>query len=407
MLHGFHDPMSIRSFASGKSDDHKMLSAHRTLLRVGISLAGSFAWIFLLSYYTLLSGSIAHSIIAVMILYSLAQFVSLLMTPFSASHLRRGVKQAMIFGALCAGAAFIVLGSTFVGMFHSPIGWGTVFFAILLGLYRAFYWIPYRLQRGQDMRDPSMWFELVIASMPLFAGITATTVYLGPERVLWGAGAFAIVSVLPALFIRDHSERFSWHYFETFQRFFSVAHRQASLRAIAEGIQSAALYLVWPIALFLILGRSYLIVGLVMSISLLIVLVLRDWYRKAKRSLGIHSPYTEATIAASAWAFRLTVAGPVGAVIADSYAYVSAPQGTADSEILSFDHAADRGSYIDEYTTLNEIGLAIGRIAMCVVGGIFAFFMQPWIALTFLILIAAFAAGYSAVSARHESARAF
>ena len=209
----------MRQFASGRTDDHKMLSAHRTLLRLAIALAGSFAWIFLLNYYTLLSGSIAHSFIAVMILYALAQFVALVITPFSASHLRRGVKQAMIFGALCIGAAFIILGATFVGRFSDPIGWGAVLFAILLGLYRAFYWIPYRLQRGQDVRDPSMWFELIIASMPLFAGITAATLYLGPERILWGAGVFAIASVIPALAIQDHSERFSWHYLETFQSF--------------------------------------------------------------------------------------------------------------------------------------------------------------------------------------------
>ena len=132
-----------------------------------------------------------------------------------------------------------------------------------------------------------MWFELIIATMPLFAGITASSLSFGPERVLWGAGAFALLSIIPAISIADHTERFSWRYVETFEQFVSVAFRSVAVRSFAEGVQSAALYIVWPVALFLILGQTYFLVGLVMTISLLLVLLGRDWYRLAKRKVGM------------------------------------------------------------------------------------------------------------------------
>src|SRR5580704_5918133 len=132
--------------------DRTYLHAHRLLMRLGLGLVHIFAWIFIFEYLLSFSGDLARAFAGVLVVYALSQAVMVILTPISAAHLRRGTKHSMVTGVILLACAFIVLGGTFEGYFSSPIGWGLVLFGILIGAYRALYWIPYRLQVAR-MRD--------------------------------------------------------------------------------------------------------------------------------------------------------------------------------------------------------------------------------------------------------------
>ena len=382
------------------------LHAHRLLLRFGLSLVHAFAWVFVFEYFYLLSGSEARALAGAVALYAFAQFITIVATPVSAAHLARGVKRSLIWGALIAASAFVVLGAAFSGYFTTPALWGVVAFATLLGLYRALYWIPYTLasSEGAPLAHMRTYFEVFIALMPLFAGLTLVSMQSAPARLLFGASALIVLSTLPALFMRDTREHFSWPYVYTFKQLFRRRNHGLVLQSLLEGAQGAALFLIWPLAIFLILEWSYSMLGLVFTISLLSILLLRRFYRWLAGSFGIRSSSTVHTvIAVSGWVARLAAGTPIGIMIADAYSYSTQPERGTHADPFSFEHASDRGAFLDEYTALKEIALALGRIMLCIVVFFLAFAFALPIVFAIALLIAAAAAGISTLVAQRLS----
>jgi|SRR5665213_2260060 len=384
----------------------RFLHAHRTLLRTGLSLVGAFSWVFVFQYFLVFSQDVTKSLLASLVVYAFSQITLAVITPFSAAHLRHGIKRAMIFGACIAALSFAILGATLAGYFNAPLGWGIMLFGVGLGAYRALYWIPYKLRSANLGGGQSVLFELLIALMPAFAGATLTIVFLSPLRLLFGAAALMVLSILPVFFLEDVGERFSWGYAETFGYVFDAKYRSLSWRAALQGVENTALFLVWPLSVFLILDRSYVLFGFVMSASLLVLLAARSFYKELVHS-GVSggSLPVQVAFSMSGWVLRLVSGTPIAIVFADSYSYVSAPPGSP--EFISREHASDAGSYLDEYTALQEIGTAFGRIAMCIFVGVMLWFLPLSLALAGALIIAAFAAGISTALSYKTRIRAY
>jgi hypothetical protein len=375
-------------------------------MRTGLSLVAAFSWVFVFQYFLTFSQDVAKALAASLVVYAFSQITLAMLTPLSAAHLRHGLKRAMIFGACLAALSFTILGATLAGYFSSPIGWGIMLFGIGYGAYRALYWIPYRLQSATLGGGSNAMFELLIALMPAFAGASLIVVLLSPLRLLFGAAALMVLSIVPVLFLHDFGEPFQWGYAETFGRLFDPRYRRLSWRAALSGVENTALFLIWPLSVFLILGRSYLLFGFVMSASLLILLAARSLYKGLMRAgfSGGSLPLSVA-FSMSGWILRLAAGTPIAIVFADSYSYVSAPPGSP--EFLSREHASDAGSYLDEYTALQEIGMALGRIAMCAFVGALLLFLPLSLALAAALIVAAFAAGISTALSYKTRAQAY
>src|SRR5581483_8994217 len=129
-------PGSIDMDLQSEKTEKSYLHAHRLLMRAALAAMTAFAWIFIFQYFSSFTHTIATSFACTMLVYVLAQAIMMILTPLSASHLRHGVKAAMVFGALFLAAAYVVLGATFAGYFSSPLGWGVVLFGIFMGTYR-------------------------------------------------------------------------------------------------------------------------------------------------------------------------------------------------------------------------------------------------------------------------------
>ncbi len=381
--------------------DQRYLHAHRVLMRTALSAVSVFMWVFVFSYFLSFSFNLARAFAGTITVYALSQAIMIILTPLSAAHLRHGVKRAIVFGALFLAAALVTLGATFAGYFSAPLGCGIVLFGVLLGAYRALYWIPYRLQSHLSFTDhPNIFLELIIAFMPAFVGIAIASVYLAPLKILFGMAALTVLSTLPVLFLRDVHEGFSWSYLGTFRELFRRRNTVHASRAVLDGIQSAALFLIWPIAVFLIVGRSYLTLGVVMSASLVIFLVLHSAYRSTSGAFSLReSPIVTVVFVVSAWIFRLAAGTPIAIMCVDSYSFLSAPRGR---DSYSLEHSSDGGTYLDEFTALREIGLGVGRIVACLFAGLLLTVAPLAVVLAITVAGTALCAGASVILSHRE-----
>src|SRR3954464_2413843 len=119
-------------------------STHRFLVRLALSAAHLFAWLFIFQYYFVISGSIGFSAAQTALTYAVAQVVGVLLTPYTARRLRHGVRGMFINALLCLAGAFTALALGFSGLLGS-IPFSILIFAVALGAYRALYWIPYEI----------------------------------------------------------------------------------------------------------------------------------------------------------------------------------------------------------------------------------------------------------------------
>lgn len=386
--------------------------AHRVLLRAGLSIANVFAWIFLFEYFSLLSGSAVRAFAGSALLYALAQLIALVATPVSAAHLTRGVKHSLIWGSVFAAAAFVFLGGTLVGYFGprevSPesangVAWGFIAFAVLLGSYRALYWVPYARVQGEIKSHLHMraYLEVLVALMPLFAGVTIVFVPFAPPKLLFGSAALIALSILPALFLGDTRERFSWSYAYTLRQLLRRKNHGLVLQSLLDGLQGAALFLVWPLTILLIVERSFFFLGLIFSLTLLFILLLRKSYRYLQEVIGLRdSTIVHVVLVISGWVARLAAGTPVGIIIADVYSHTMQPERRSMIDPFSYEHASDRGAFIDEYTVLKEIALALGKIMLCVVIFLLTFIFSLPLVLTVALLVAGLASAVSVILAQ-------
>jgi hypothetical protein len=349
---------------------------HRFLLRVARALASSFVWVTLFLVVARPSG-IASGIVAVILGYGLAAAMTFFVAPVVAAEVGHGLRRMMIIGTsvLALGYGFVAaLGNRADGD-HAL--YAVLLFAVCYGLYRALYLAPYRVEMHTQPHTPSLGREAVVAFSPLVAGIAAS-VY-GPIAVLFGSAALALASIIPLSSATDVYESFVWSPRETYDALFASRHRHLLYASFARGIESTALFLVWPIIVFFLVGGSYVFLGLVMTLSFLVILIARSSLR---RMFGKAHGF----VMSLRWVAAGAVAAPSGIIPVTILLHALAHSGS--DELLALDHSDDGGTFIDELTVLKEMGGALGKLVLCFVLVILGVFVQTPVALALALLAA-------------------
>lgn len=379
----------------------RALEAHRLLLRSAFAFSHVFAWVLIFHYFYFTEGSYEAALSRSALLFALAQIVACLATPAAAPQLRRGVRRAMRQGTVLAAAAFALLGITLSGAFGGAgAGAALVLFAAMMGLYRAAYRIPYTLEAEDgSSRRTAPPAEGLVALMPALGGLVVAGWASGLAWMLFGAAGAILLSLVPLAAVREFPERFSWGYRETFGHLMDRRHREIVSRSVVEGVGGAALLFFWPVAVFVLLEESYGLLGIVLSLAFVLALLLRPLARIA---LPKPSRLTSAVLAVSPWVMRLGVATPLGVVLVDSYAYSSVPS-RQGIDHPAFEQYSDGGHFLDEYTALKEMAIAIGKLTAAVFGGIAAVFLPLPLALAAVIGLAALASLAHALWHRREN----
>ncbi len=375
---------------------------HRVLIRVTQASAAVFAWIFVFQYFYVRTGGMAEAIVSVALTYALAQVTTVLLTPWAASKIRHGFRRMLVYAALLLATSYVVLAASFAG-YLGGFGWGVGLFAVLFGAYRALYWVPYEISRVTSPVHGFRPLEILVALSPAVAGLLLTTSSIAPIGLLCAASVLAVISIFPIAGMREVHEGFMWTYRETFHEFFAYTRRRISASSIADGIEAGALLLFWPLVIFILLSWSYPMLGIVLSATFLFTLVLRHFlYRPLSR---ISAPMS-AVLAASAWVIRLTVGGAFGVILVDTYFYVGSRSKSRGIDMGTFEQAADSSTFVDEHTALKEMGMAMGRILLCLLVAALASITTVPISFAIAFICAGTAAAYSVYMSHSPVAQA-
>jgi hypothetical protein len=344
--------------------------------------------------------SVAFSRVA--LLYALSATVTCLVVPYAARRVRSGMNKMIFLAVLAAASAYALLASTFQGSYGAYSLFVIILVSLLLGLYRALYWVPYEVERRTTRESRGRFsHELLIALVPVGIAYTLVVGHVPESWVLLGSVSLMLLSLVPFIWIPNTYERFSWGYRETFTQLFMPAHRRLLLGALLDGVQGTAFLLVWPIAIYLIVEGSYTTFGLIISLSLLSIILIRGAVEVVERRIGVlNSTPVRIVIVSTAWIGRLFVAHPLTIVLVSAYERIGNPTGgTIDH--LTHEQSADLGHFVDEYTTLREIGLSLGKMLLAMLVAICAVSYSIYVAFAVTFIFVAVTSSVSMMLHQH------
>lgn len=243
-------------------------------------------------------------------------------------------------------------------------------------------------------------FELYLTILPIVGGLIISSFTAGPSLMLAGCAVIMLTSILPLPQVPERYESFDWGYGETMRRF--VDHRNHSLvmASIFDGMQGAALLFIWPLAAFAIVGWSYQLLGVVLSMSLLLAFFIKSFMRAMRASHLYRSPTILTATSTASWILRIFAFTPAGIILADTLYHAGVPKKIFGLDPAILEQTADDAHYIDEYTAIKEMGLAVGKIFVCIAAGTLAFYVSALAALASVLVVAAIASIISLVFVR-------
>ncbi len=348
--------------------DMSDLSLHRTLYRAALASSHIFAWVLLFDALRVF-GSLYAALALVTLLYAISHTLSLFFTPLAGMSLGHSVKRTLSLAVLSYTLALTTLILAFSGIFGSTKASaliGCIGFVIFYALHRALYFAPFSVEASLVENRTTTLTEVVLAVLPVATGV----LLMLPSGYVYALGLSAVIALLSLLPVRtlpERYERFEWSYGDAFFALFVRGHRRLVLGSLADGMQAAGLLFFWPLALFFIVSGSYLSLGFVLALTLLLTMLLRHLLHPYLSTKIVWSPDTRATVMLSSWLMRFSAFSPLSAAIADTVYYTGSTHRVYALDPLTLEQTADGGSYIDELTTLKEMAYAIGKIMLALI----------------------------------------
>jgi len=357
----------IRDTAEGYiPQDLKALYGHRVLLRIGFGITTVFTVALIYQYF-------GNSFLAVALVYGLMHIVVFFLTPVSSILIRRWGVRSMVLAAVPT-AMLSVVGLYQFAADGAYALYGLMLFVFGMGIYKVLYWVPYqvdfsllldRRRRGSQIALLRNLADLVIVAMPFAGGLIVAS--FGFETLYLVALLVISLGIIPLFFIQTAYEEYSWSYLQTLKELVSPRNRTLVLAYIGDGIQAMAINAIWPLLVFILLNEEYIALGLVTALTLFAILLLRlvtgnlfDKWNKSKLII------IGAVLASSGWVLKVLVATPLQVFLADTYHGMGRTVNKTSFDAMTYEQAADNGRYIDEYTTLKEMSLSIGRVVILV-----------------------------------------
>ena len=348
------------------SRDLKALYSHRVLLRIGFGITTVFTVALIYQYFN-------NSFLAVAAVYGAMHVLVFFFTPLSSMIIRYLGIRSMLLLAVPA-----VILST-VGLYQFASGGpnallGLIGFSLLMAIYKVFYWVPYqvdfsllldRRRRGSQLALLRNIADIIIVATPLVGGFIIVS--LGFEVLYLISIVIITFGMIPIFFIKNAYESYSWSYVRTLKELFSSRNRTLVGAYIGDGIQAVTLLVIWPLIVFILLDERYIALGFITALTLFAVLILRlitgnlfDKWNKSKLII------IGAALASSGWLLKVFVATPFQVFAAETYHGMGRAVNKTSFDAMTYEQAADSGRYVDEYTTLKEMSLALGRVLMLV-----------------------------------------
>ncbi len=343
------------------SRDMLALYSSRILMRISLGSLNVFLPIF---FYTQFNQSLEM----VILIFATMYLLHMLFTPLATKLLSVWGMKVMI----GLGMLFAILG---VGsLYFAPmyLQLSAALFTIFSAIYRALYWIPYhvdfahmlsRAHRGRQLAFMRNVSGALVIVAPIIGGVIITS--MGFSYAFVYAAVIMLLGLLPLAYVHNTYEKFSWDYIDTFTHLFNKVNRPILLAHAANGAQGMAVLVFWPLYVFTLLDERYTAVGIITSLTLIAVLVMRyvvgklfdTWSEKRMLLVGV-------LFSTTGWMLKVFVSTPLQIFAADTYHQFGRTTNTLTFDATTYEQSADAGRYIDEYTALKEMAMNVGRLIM-------------------------------------------
>ncbi len=348
------------------------LLTNRLLFRLGFGLIGVFLPIF---FYQLFNSSLYAVLFIYIILYTIGVFV----TPISSKFLNIiGIKHLMRLAVLPAALAIAALYFADEYPVYAVAG-----FIIAIALYRAAYWVPYQTDLGHFLGHKDVGIHLAIyrnilqvmnAITPLIGGLLIAIFEF--KNVFVFASVVLFATFIPIHFVKQVYERYAWGFIETFKHLFAHKNRALVYAYAADGAQGIISSIVWPIFIFELLNGNYASVGFITSLTTIAILLLNVVVGKFIDRAGRDKVLKYSTIfSATGWLVKVFVDSAFQIFITDTYHRIGRAANRMTFDSSTYEQAADNGHYIDEFTTLKNMSIDIGRVLMLIIVAGLVFFV--------------------------------
>ncbi len=338
--------------------DFKILCIYELMRNIAIGMTGIFLPIFFFQKFS-------KSIFWVIIFYWLSYLLFLFFVPLGAKIMSRiGLKKSMIIGRVIV--LFFYLSLVF---FQDNLTLLFIFSQIILLIFRIFYWVPYHTDfakftdgkmRGREIAFLRAGVYIAGIISPFLAGLILSFYNF---NVLFVVAIFIFASsIVPLSWLSETREKFSFSYFQTFRILFKRYNWRMLVAYASDGAQSFVGMVIWPVFIFQLLRGNYEVVGgisaLIVLATVLLQLVVGGLTDKTKKKNVLK---WGSALYSLGWVFRGFVNTAFNIFLASVFQNFSALLLRTPFDALFYEKAADRGSYVDEYTVLREISLNIGK----------------------------------------------
>lgn len=354
--------MSLISDYSGNILPAGLVSLYisRTIVLIAGGFMGLFLPVFLLIQYKSLNATI--------IFYFIGWLAYLLLAPLGARLINVfGIKRCLMIAL-----NFLALFYVSLYFFEKDLLTFTVLALIILTCYRLFFWVPYHTEfakisekkiRGKQIGlfDSIVTFLGII--IPVVSGVLIKE--FGFQLVFVIVIILNLIAIIPLFFIPNVNEKYSWGYFKTWQEFFKSKNRKMMLAYMGDGAENWVGSVLWPIFIWQLLNGQYLVVGLISSIVTLFAVILQliignytDKINK-RRLMNIGS-----ILYSAGWLIKMFISTAFQIFLASIFHNFALILLRTPFDALMYEKAADSGHYVDEYSTLREMYLQLGRVVI-------------------------------------------
>ena len=287
--------------------------------------------------------------------------------------INKSLQISIIFGSLYFASFFLIdyflLPSN--SIFSVSNIWWLLPIIFFSALFRLSHWIPYHtcistLTEQNIRRSQFSLLEATIIStgvvMPFIAGMILN--YFSYSLLFIVALLIYLLSLIFFSKLPRVEVKFTWTYKEAWQKLFSRRMRFNLLAYIGEGAESGIKIIIWPIFIWLILDGSYLQVGYISAIIVLVTIVIQIILGNVldnSKNKNIWLNYSSVLLAL-VWVLKASIIN-IWQIFIYSTLYNIIRIFTRTSLLPThYDIASDQGEYGDEYNLIREKGLMMGRV---------------------------------------------
>jgi YQGE family putative transporter len=365
----------LHSNVTTKTKDILALLLNRALFRTGFSFVEIFIPIF---FYEKLFGK---SLFLLLAIYVLLYGVKLIFTPLGAKLLKPlGIRKSMMIATPFAVIAMAALHYADQYVFL-PI----LIYIVSIVVYKVLYWVPYHTRLAQlfgsqnNIGTRIAWYKnalLIIGALTPFLG-GAYIAEFGFTYMFPIVAVVITLAIIPLFFMTDKHEVYSWGYFETYRHLFTYKNRSLFYAYAADGAQNVLSVVIWPIFIFELLDGDYLSIGFITMLITIAVMVLNVLVGKFINHVGDEKALTYSSLfAATGWIAKVFVDSAAQVFFVDTYHRLGKAANRTSFDVAGYEHAADSGHYIDEFTVLKELSLSLGKILMLVITGLTVYYFN-------------------------------